>query len=371
VGYLWSFLGPNGAIVNFAHRTFAWNSEARGKAHVYVVIIGFSFSDYSPKYLYDYEDIKGEPHEHIVPSISPYLVSGSMMVVTSRNSPLCDCPEMEKGNQPTDDHGLTFDDETKNRILKNNPEAAVFIKKFLGAEEFINGAVRWCLWLKDTNPKDWSGIKEIRERVEAVKVFRLKSKKEATRKWAATPYLFTEIRQPEKDYILVPRHSSENRMYIPLDYVDKNVIVGDSCSSVADASLYQFSVLNSEMHMAWVRQVCGRLESRYRYSNNIVYNNFPWPVAPSKERIADINEAVKGILETRKKYKGATLAQLYDPETMPKDLLDAHKKNDRLVDKLYRSQPFTSELNRLEFLFDLYSKLIDPLLIPDKKKRKG
>jgi hypothetical protein len=370
VGILWSFLGPNGAVINFAHRTFAWNSEARGKAHVYVVIIGFSFSDYSPKYIYDYEDIKGEPHERVVSSISPYLVPGSNLVATSRGEPLCAVPEMLYGNKPADGGFLTFFDEEKREMIKEDPRSKDFIKPFIGDKEFLHSTSRWCLWLKDANPKDWHDIKPIRNRVNSVKDFRASSKKEGTRDNAETPYLFTEIRQPKSQFILIPLHSSENRSYIPMDYCKSSVILGNSCSAVIDAKLYHFSVLNSAMHMAWVRQVCGRIKSDYRYSNNIVYNNFPWPAEPNKEKMKEIEEAVNEIFEARDKYKGASLAQLYDPETMPKDLLVAHQKNDRLVDRLYRPQPFTSELNRLEFLFDLYAKLIDPLLAPGNKKRK-
>ncbi len=370
VGILWEYLLSRGIKIHFAHRTFKWSNEAKGNAGVYCVIIGFANFDTDKKRLFDYFDVKGEPVEIEAKNINPYLVNQKDIVILSRNKPICNVPEMFKGSQPTDDGNLLFTDGEKNEFLKEEPEAEKFIKPLISAREFLHNEKRWCLWLVEANPSELKNLPLVMERIKKVKEFRLKSSKIPTQKLADYPHLFAEIRQPKNDYILIPRHSSENRHYIPFGFFSKDIIVSDSCSCIPNATLYEFGILTSSMHMAWVRQICGRLESRYRYSNTIVYNNYPWPDSPTLDKYNKVETAAKDVLAVRERYMEqgvplecsrdkatpCSLADLYDPLTMPKDLLDAHKRLDKAVDLCYRSQPFVNELARLEFLFDLYER---------------
>ena len=258
-------------------------------------------------------------------------------------------------------HLLLYENEYQEIILQE-PGAQKYIRPFLGSRNIMNGEKRWCLWLVDASPFDIRGIKVINERVEMVKMSRLDSKRQTTRKLAKTPYLFGEIRQPETDYLLIPGVSSERRQYIPIGFLDKNTIASNLAYIVPNANLYDFGVLTSMMHMAWTRQVCGRLKGDYRYSNNIVYNNFPWPEKPNAAKIKRVEEAAQKVLDCRAKFPKSTLADLYDPISMPKMLVDAHRELDTAVDACYRSKAFTSELERLEFLFELYKKYTEPLI---------
>jgi hypothetical protein len=264
-----------GLKIHFAHRTFAWASEARGKAHVHVVVIGFGAFDSTTKHIYDYEAEKATVTS--AKNISPYLVEGSDIVVTSRSTPISDVPACEYGNKPTDGGFLILEEKDRAKFLAENPEAKKYLRALLCAEEYLHSIPRWCFWLTEASPADISNIEGIKKRVQGVRDFRLASKKAPTREKASQPTLFAEIRQPTSRYIVVPRHTSENRRFIPFGYFEPNVILHDSCSCVPSATPFQFGVLSSTMHMAWVRQVCGRLESRVRYSANLVYNNFPWP----------------------------------------------------------------------------------------------
>ena len=279
---------------------------------------------------------------------------------------------MIKGNQPTDNGNFFFTDSEKAEFLEKEPNAKRFVRRVLGAQEFINGLNRWCLWLKDASPTEWRGLPEVIKRVQAVRDFRLKSKKATTVRLADVPYLFAEIRQPELDFLLVPRVSSEGRRYIPIGFLPKEVVVTDLVSIVPDATLYHFGVLTSAMHMAWMRQVCGRLKSDYRYSNNLVYNNFPFPREPNARQKERVERAAQSVLDARAKYTEATLADLYDPNTMPKELLEAHRKTDEAVDAAYGSRRFKTDLERLEFLFDLYRQYTDPLTqLAEKETRRA
>jgi hypothetical protein len=329
---------------------------------VYCVIIGFAAFDVLAKRLYDYETPAGEPMEIRAKNINPYLVDADDIVITSRNRPLQSVPQMVKGSQPTDDANLLLTDDEKNKLLSMEPTAEKYIKPLISAHEFLNGKNRWCLWLKDFSPTEIRTMPELMKRVHAVREFRLKSRKVATQKLADTPYLFAEIRQPTSNYVLVPRHSSETRRYVPMAFFSKDYIVSDSCTALPDASLYHFGVLTSIMHMAWMRQVCGRLKSDYRYSNSLVYNNFPWPETPSSDRQERIVKAARQILDVRAEFADSTLADLYDPDAMPKQLLDAHRALDVAVDLCYRPAAFKTELERLKFLFDLYRKYVEPLV---------
>ena len=377
VGVLWSYLLDKGAKIHFAHRTFKWNNEASGNAQVEVVITGFGLFDTKQKRLFDYQTVKSEPHEIEVKNINPYLVDFADIVVTTRRKPLCKVPELIYGNKPVDGGNLFLNGEKeKIEFLSKEPKAEKFVRRIYGSEEFINGIDRFCLWLKDANTTEWRNLPAVIERVQAVRDFRLKSTKAATVKLADVPYLFAEIRQPNNDFLIIPRVSSENRRYIPIGFFPKEICVNDLVSIVPDATLYHFGVLTSVMHNAWMRQVCGRLESRYRYSNNLVYNNFPFPKSPTGKQIEKVTRTAQSILDARLKFPGATLADLYDPLTMPKELLDAHRANDEAVDACYGKTRFANELERLEFLFDLYRKYTEPLAVIEetetrKLKRKS
>ncbi len=368
VGILWSYLLDKGAKIHFAHRTFKWNNEASGNAAVYCVIIGFAIFDTKQKHLFDYETPKSEPHEIEAKNISPYLIDSSDLVVSERNSPIGDFPDIVNGNKPTDGGFLLLTDEERNELLLKEPTSNKFILPFVSAHEFLNGKNRWCLWLESSNMMEWKNLSEIMNRVQAVRDFRLKSTKQATVRIAEIPYLFGQIRQPKNDYVLIPRHSSENRRYVPMAFFSKENVIADSCSAVPNASPYHFGVLTSQMHNAWMRQVCGRIKSDYRYSNGLVYNNFPFPKEPTDKQREIVTRKAQGILDARLKFPGATLADLYDPLTMPKELLDAHRANDEAVDACYGKQRFKNELERLEFLFDLYRKYTEPLAIVEEKE---
>jgi hypothetical protein len=370
-GMLWSLLFRNLSLkIHFAHRTFAWESEARGKAHVHVVIIGFGAFDTQNKRIYDYES-DGES-VLVVPAnnINPYLVEAKDITLQSREHPLGSVPEMRFGNMPNDGGNLLLSDEEKMQMLSVEPEARPLVCPFLSAQEYLHGRRRWCLWLKDVPPQTIRKFHEVHRRVEAVHAYRARSKRESTEKLADYPTLFGEIRQPTTRYVLVPRHSSETRRYIPLSYYDPTYIVGDSCLFLADATLYHFGVLSSAMHMAWVKQVCGRLESRYRYSNKLVYNNYPWPGAPSAKQHGAVEAAAQAVLDARKKSPDATLADLYDPLAMPPALVKAHADLDRAVDLCYRPQRFENDRQRVEHLFALYERLTAPLIASPKKGRR-
>lgn len=258
---------------------------------------------------------------------------------------------------PNDDGNFLFTDSEKEAFLEIEKGAAKFIRPFVSAKEFLHNENRWCLWLKDADPSEIKKFSNIQERVKKVQDYRFKSKREATIRLAEAPSLFGEIRQPDSsEYILIPLHSSEHRKYIPMAFLSHDKIASNSCSIIKNASLYHFGILTSSMHMAWVRQICGRLENRYRYSNNLVYNNFPFPEKPPLRQISNVEMQVKKVFYIRKGYSGSSLADLYDPLSMPKKLLDAHKELDRAVERCYRTQPFKSDLERLEFLFELYGR---------------
>ncbi|HEX8142007.1 MAG TPA: DNA methyltransferase [Pyrinomonadaceae bacterium] len=372
VGILWSYLLDREIKIHFAHRTFKWNNEARGRAAVHCVIIGFAAFDIGRKYLFDYQTPVSEPHEIETKNINPYLIDATDLVIQSRRETLCDVPEIIFGNMPNDGGHLLLSNEEKTELLLSQPNAEKFIKPFIGAQEFINGENRWCLWLKDALPNELRAMPEILKRVDKVKAHRLASSRETTRRLANHPTLFGEIRQPESNYILIPSVSSERRRYIPIGFMPPTVIASNLCLIIPSATLYHFGVLTSQMHMAWMRQVCGRLESRYRYSNNLVYNNFPFPSEPNAKQTERVERAAQAILDARARFPEATLADLYDPNTMPKELLDAHRANDEAVDACYGSRRFKSDLERLEFLFDLYRQYTDPLTqLAEKETRRA
>ncbi|MFN6096091.1 MAG: type IIL restriction-modification enzyme MmeI, partial [Dolichospermum sp.] len=370
VGIIWQELYNNYKIkIHFAHRTFSWSNEAKGNAAVHCVIIGFGLEDIENKRVFDYVNIKGEPTERKVKNINPYLTEGNDLIILKRNQPICNIPEMLKGSQPTDGGNLLMTEEEKVEYVIQEPSGEKFIKPFISADEFLNGKKRWCFWLKDIQPHELKKLPLLSDRVSKVRKMRLSSTKQSTVKWADFPTLFTENRQPDTDYLLVPRVSSENRKYIPIGFFEGSVIASDSCITIPNATLYLFGILTSEMHITWVKYVCGRLESRFRYSNTIVYNNYPFPENVNEKQKQKVEIAAQAVLDTRDKYPDSSLADLYDPLTMPPDLVKAHQILDKAVDLCYRPQPFVSELNRIEFLFSQYEALNAPLLKPEKKKR--
>ena len=315
--------------IDFAHRTFRWDSEASLKAHVHCVIVGFSIAENkAERRLFD------NGNEKIAKIINPFLIDAPIIFIENRSKPLCDVSEMCKGSIPVDDGNFFLTTEEKIDFLKVEPKAERFIKRFYGAREFLHNEERWCLWLLNASPSELKAMPKVMERVQNIKTFRLQSSKEATRKFADYPTRFMEIRQPTTSYIIFPSHSSENRKYIPIGYESPDVICGNANLIIPNASLYEFGVLHSNVHMAWMRTVCGRLEMRYRYSNTIVYNNFPW-CNPTAEQKAKIEKTAQMILDARSLYPNDSLASLYDELTMPKELRKAHQANDRAVMEAY------------------------------------
>jgi hypothetical protein len=354
--------------IHFAHRTFKWSNEAKGNAAVFCVIVGFANYDTTNKSIFEYEDIKGEAHELKAKNINPYLVDAKDILITKRTNPLCNVPKMSFGNMPLDGGNLILSDEEKNDFLQKEPKAVKYILPLISAYEFLNGKKRWCLWLVDAEPNELKQMPEVLKRAELVKKFRLDSVAPSTQKFAATPTLFRDRNRPET-FIVVPRVSSENRPYIPFGFFDKNSIVSDTCMSIPNGNQYHFGVLMSKMHMAWVKYICGRLKSDFRYSKDIVYNNFPWPDNLTDKQIFAIETATQKVLDVRLQFPNSSLADLYDPLTMPSALVKAHNELDKAVDLAYRPQAFTSEANRMVFLFELYEKYTADLFTKEKPKK--
>jgi hypothetical protein len=370
VGIIWGLLFHKYKIkIHFAHRTFKWGNEAKGNAAVHVVIIGFANYDVAEKSVFEYEDIKGEAHEIKVKNINPYLVEGKDMFITTRTKPLCNVPEIIKGSETTDDGHFMLTLEEANELKEKYPQSSKFIRPFVGGGDFINGNVRYCLWLKDAPLNEIRHIPFIQERIERVKNFRLASSKARTRHWANFPTLFSEDRQPTTKYLMFPKVSSERRAYIPFAYVEPKFIINNTASFIPNASTYLFGILESKMHMAWMSYVCGRMKSDFIYSNKIVYNNFPWPEGVTDKQTKAVEKAAENVLTARKEFPKYSLADLYDPLTMPPSLAKAHQELDKAVDLCYRPQPFINAAKRIEFLFELYEKYTADLFTKEKPKK--
>ena len=350
VANLWMPLVTDGLIINFAWRTFRWDSEAALKAHVYCVVVGFSMTErLKEKIIFDGDRTVSACH------INAYLTDGPDMFITSRSKPICNVPGIRKGNQPTEGGNLILTEEEKNAIISANPGIERFIKKLTGAKEYINNKFRYCLWLKDATPSDLRTYPEIRSRIQAVKEMRLKSNDQGTRKLADTPHLFREVNNP-KSYIVVPSHSSERRQYIPMGFLRDDVIPTNAVLIIPEAGVYHLGVLTSSIHMSWMRAVCGRLEMRYRYSKDVVYNNFPWPT-PTDAQKEKIERTAQAILDARNLYPECSLADLYDEVTMPPELRKAHQANDRAVMEAYGFNPSMDESQIVAELFRIYQEL--------------
>jgi hypothetical protein len=370
VGLLWSLMFNKYKIkIHFAHRTFSWRNEAKGNAAVHCVIVGFANYDTNNKSIFEYDDIKGEPHEVKVKNINPFLVEGKDITVENRKSPICKVPEMNYGSMPIDEGNLILTDEEKEEAVKNEPQIINAIKKYTGGDEFINNKKRWCLWLQNIEPSVLKNSKFILDRIDKTKKFRLSSNRAATNKLAEKPMLFGEIRQPNSKYIIIPKVSSENRKYIPIGILDPTTITSGSALIIPNANLFMFGIMTSVMHMTWMAHICGRLESRFQYSASIVYNNFPFPDNPNDKQVKAIETAAQNVLDTRLQFPNSSLADLYDPLTMPPTLVKAHNELDKAVDLAYRPQAFTSEANRMVFLFELYEKYTADLFTKEKPKK--
>ena len=368
---LWGqMLNKYGIKIHFAHQTFKWSNEAKGNAAVYCIIVGFANFESTNKAIFEYEDITGEPIGIKAKNINPYLVDAKNLFIEKRRKPICNVPEISFGNMPNDGQNLLLSDEEYELLKTKESISLQYIKPFIGAHEILNSQKKWCYWFIDVNPSDWKLMPIAYKKVQEVKKLRQNSTRKATRKLALYPMLFGEIRQPDEDYILIPIHSSENRAIIPFGYCSKTIISGNSCSTIAKGNLYHLGVLQSSMHMAWVNSICGRLESRYRYSNEIVYNNFPWPEKISAKTQKVIENSINKILEIRENFKNNSLAELYKKSAiMPPTLIKAHQELDKAVDLAYRPQAFTNDARRLEFLFELYEKYTADLFTEKKVKK--
>ena len=368
---LWKLLQVKFNIkIHFAHRTFNWKNEAKGNAAVFCVIIGFANFDTNNKTLFEYEDIKGEPHEIKVKNINAYLIDAKDIFIDNISNPICNIPKMSFGSMPRDGGNLIFTKEEKNEFINKEPESAKWIRPYTGAQEFINGYVRYCLWLNDLTPNVLNKLPLVLARINEVKKFRELSKAASTRKFANTPSLFCQIAQPNSDYLLIPRVSSERRKFIPIGYINENIIANDQVLTVPNTTLFHFGILTSSMHMSWVKTLCGRLKSDFRYSKDIVYNNYPWPENPSEKQTKTIEEKAQNVLDVRVSFPTSSLADLYNPLTMPPALVKAHNELDKAVDAAYSKQAFTSEAKRMEFLFELYEKYTAGLFVKEKKGKK-
>lgn len=369
VAILWSWMLQQKTFINFAHRTFRWSNEGKANAAVHCVVIGFSHKNLVKKVIYDYSHgVDLEPNQIAASIINPYLCDAPIFVLENRSVPVCNVPQIGIGNKPIDGGNYLFDDAEKINFISTEPASKKLFRKWLGAEEFINGASRWCLYISDCAPNELRSMPHVLKRIQAVKDFRLKSKSTPTIKLASTPTKFHVENIPNSDFLLIPKVSSERRRYIPIGFISKDCLASDLVFVVQNATLVHFSVLTSSMHMAWMRAVAGRLESRYRYSAGIVYNNFIWPKAPNPSQIKEMQSTAQEIIKTRERYIGSTLADLYDPLTMPSDLQKAHDANNKAVDKAYGYKSGSDDASRVAYLFKLYEELTNLLAFAEVNK---
>ncbi len=351
VANLWQKLFDDGVKINFAHRTFRWDSEASLKAHVHCIIVGFSYQEVKPRYIYDGN------RRLAVSNINAYLIDAPDVFVISRQNPLCNIPDIGIGNKPIDGGFYLFNEDEKDEFIKNEPISSSYFHPFLGATEFLHQTPRYCLWLGECSPSELHKMPHCLERIAAVREFRLSSSSAGTRKLADTPTRFHVENMPNTTYILVPRHSSENRRYIPMGFLSPDIFTSDAVQIIPEATLYHFGILESNVHMAWMRAVCGRIKSDYRYSKDVVYNNFPWP-NPTDEQRTKIEQTAQAILDARALYPDSSLADLYDELTMPVELRKAHQDNDRAVMAAYGFPIKTmTESQCVAELFKLYQEL--------------
>ena len=377
VAQLWPLLFDRyGLEISFAHRTFAWGSDARGVAHVHVVILGLCRREDEPpvKRLFSYVDIKGDPSESSHAALTPYLfdagtVINRHLVVEETSRPLCQVPQLVIGSKPIDDGEYIFTDEEKAEFLKVEPEAEQYIRPYIGSTEFINGDRRWILYLRNVSPHELRALPQVRKRIAAVRAFRLDSTSSGTQDLALQPTRFHVTVVPEGPFLVIPESSSERRDYVPIGWLNPPTIPSNLVRVLVDADLWHFGVLTSAIHMAWLRQIGGRLKSDYRYSVGIVYNTYPWPDATDQQK-ARIRTLAQNVLDARLQFPDASLADIYDTDLMPQQLRKAHRNLDEAVDKLYRPAAFRGDSDRAEHLFKLYENLISPLIPPPTAPKK-
>jgi len=373
VGILWGYLNASGIAIDFAHRTFKWSNEGRGVAAVHCVIIGFSIGNTSRKkelYYYADEDDANSGEQHIVDSINPYLVNAPFVAIDKRSNPICNVAEMNYGSMPIDNNFFTLTPEERDIFIAENADNDKVIRKYIGGNEFINSVERYCLWLVDAEPNLINKSRLIKERIESVRQFRLGSERLATNKLASYPMLFGEIRQPKASYLLLPKVSSQNRDYMPIGFVDSSVIVSGSALVIPNATFYEYGVLQSKMHMAWMRTVCGRMKSDYQYSASIVYNNFIWKKDVGDKQKDAVETYAKNIIDLRTTFVGTTLATLYNNSTSPPALIKAHKDLDKAVDEAYGYKGGDDDASRVAFLFKRYEELTSLLPATAVKKKR-
>jgi hypothetical protein len=380
VAQLWPLIFDRYRLeIAFAHRTFAWGSDARGMAHVHVVIIGLTRREDEPreKRLFSYDDVRGDPTESRHSALTPYLfgagnITNRHLVVTERTAPLCDIPRMIIGSKPIDEGNYIFDAQDMQDFLGREPRATRYLRPFVGAEEYINGRQRWILFLHGVESQELRAMPAVMERIAAVRNARLQSRSAVTRRLADTPTRFHVTVAPTRPFLVVPKVSSERRDYVPIGWLEPPTIPSDLVFVLEDADLWHFGILTSRMHMAWMRHIAGRLESRYRYSVGIVYNNFPWPDSTEAQRNT-VRRLAQAVLDARAEFPGATLGDLYDADVMMPGLRQAHRALDIAVDRLYRVTGFASDSDRVEHLFGLYERLVVPLAVvarPPRRQRR-
>ncbi len=354
VGIIWKYLTEHYNIkINFAHRTFRWSNEAKNNAAIHCVIVGISSKDRSYKVLFDENGVSKQ-----VNCIGPYLTANSEVYVEAQKNPFTSISKMNFGNQPRDGGNFILSNEEKEKCVADDPTLQCWIRRYMGAEEFINGVFRWCFWFKGITSEQIRANSKISEVVEKVYKFRRASAAKTTNGYAKVPMLFAQITQPDNcDFLLVPCVSSERRKYIPIGFLHGDIIASNAVQIVPNATHYDFAILTSAMHMAWMRTVCGRLEMRYRYSRDLCYNTFPWPTITEAQK-KEVEALAEEVLMAREMYPDRTLAEMYDPDKMPAELQKAHHNLDLAVDALYRKKPFENDDERLQVLFDLYEKLV-------------
>ncbi|MFY7743072.1 MAG: class I SAM-dependent DNA methyltransferase [Flavobacterium sp.] len=371
-GILWGqMFNQFNVKIHFAHRTFNWKNEAKGNAAVHCVIVGYANFDIPFKRLFIYDEINGEPYEITTKNISPYLTEGREIIIESRSSAIHPFPEMAKGSQPTDGGNLILIKEEKDELISKNLKLQDYIKRYLGAYDLLNNNERYCLWFTDVSPellREFLKIDTLKQKLENVRKMRLESPTPSVKKDSERPFLFTQIRQPQANYLVVPETSSSNRKYIPIAYLDKNIVASNSLQIINSSSLYLFGVLQSKQHNSWIVNIAGRLKNDIRYTPN-VYHTFPFPDNPNDKQVKTIETAAQNVLDTRLQFPESSLADLYDPLTMPPALVKAHNELDKAVDLAYRPQAFTSEANRMVFLFELYEKYTADLFTKEKPKK--
>ena len=376
VAQLWPVLFQRCKLeIAFAHRTFAWGSDARGRAHVHVVILGLDRREAvrAEKRLFSYPDINGEPEESRHAALSPYLFDGGQLsdphlIVQAENTPISRLPPLRYGSQPIDGGNLIFDEKEYSEILEVEPDACPYLRPFVGAREYLQGGSRWILMLIDAPPEKLARLSVVREHIAAVRDYRLSSKRAVTRELAKFPTQFAFSTIPTNSFLVIPEVSSERRDYVPIGWLQPPTIPSNLVRVLENATLADFALLTSAMHMAWLRHIGGRLESRYRYSIGLVYNTFPLP--PKDADLSRLEPFAQAVLDARASHPGATLANLYDPDLMPPNLRKVHQVLDRAVDRLYRRGGFSSERERTEHLFSLYEKMDAPLSVSPNKGRR-